>query len=257
MKSITHHIRLSLSGFGNLQGQIEVWDLKLKKQISKFQATDSTLLEWSYDGEFILTATTSPRLRIGNGYRIWHYTGSLLQEIILDTYEELYDIRWKPVPEGTYIGKPTIYTPVPGIKSKFAQVSKEVYRPPGAQGKPASFKLHEEEQPKISSSDASNVQLSKNQKKNLARKAKKELEKSFESHVKSKPEPTAQNEKYSRELTGDPEKDKKIRALLKKLDQIEKLKEDQQAGKSLELNQLEKIKKAGELEAELAKLQLN
>lgn len=59
--------RLILSGFGNLQGQIEVWDLAAKKQISKFTARDSTYIQWSNDGEYILTATTSPRLRIGNG----------------------------------------------------------------------------------------------------------------------------------------------------------------------------------------------
>lgn len=60
-------LRLALSGFGNLQGQIEIWDLTAKKLVSKFTARDSTYIQWSYDGEYILTATTSPRLRIGNG----------------------------------------------------------------------------------------------------------------------------------------------------------------------------------------------
>lgn len=57
-----------MSGFGNLQGQIEVWDLAAKKLICKFTARDSTYIQWSNDAEYILTATTSPRLRIGNGY---------------------------------------------------------------------------------------------------------------------------------------------------------------------------------------------
>lgn len=56
-----------MSGFGNLQGQIEVWDLAAKKLICKFTARDSTYIQWSSDAEYILTATTSPRLRIGNG----------------------------------------------------------------------------------------------------------------------------------------------------------------------------------------------
>lgn len=38
-----------------------------KTQISTLQAPDSTLLEWCPTGEIFLTATTAPRLRIGNG----------------------------------------------------------------------------------------------------------------------------------------------------------------------------------------------
>ncbi|KAG8195231.1 hypothetical protein JTE90_027972 [Oedothorax gibbosus] len=247
--------RLSLSGFGNLQGQIEVWDLKLKKQISKFKAQDSTLIQWSYDGEYILTATTSPRLRIGNGYRIWHYTGSLLVEVFLEMNVELFDIKWKPVPDGVCKEKPTTFTPVPGIKSIVPEVSKQVYRPPAAQGQKASFKLHDEDNAKKESESAA---LTKNQKKKMAQKAKKELEK-LEDTVKTTncQVPVKQETNYSNEFTGDPEKDKKIKSILKKLDQIEKLKKDQQAGKPLEINQLDKIKKADELEAELAKLQLS
>ncbi|XP_071035620.1 eukaryotic translation initiation factor 2A [Parasteatoda tepidariorum] len=246
--------RLSLSGFGNLNGWIEVWDLKMKKQISKFQAQDSTLIEWSYDGEFILTATTSPRLRIGNGYRVWHYTSSLQQEIFLDANDELYDIRWVPVPEGKFKAKPTKLTPVPGIQSASPQISKEVYRPPGAQGKQASFKLHDEEDSKTSTNDPSGG-MSKNKKKNLARKAKKENEKSVTNDERL--DVSDKNESTNAiQFTGDPEKDKKIKSLMKKLEQIEKLKKDQAAGKKLELNQLEKIKKVGELEDELEKLRL-
>ncbi|GBN40451.1 Eukaryotic translation initiation factor 2A [Araneus ventricosus] len=234
---------------------IEVWDLKLKKQITKFKAQDSTLIQWSYNGEYILTATTSPRLRIGNGYRVWHYTGSLLVEVSLESNEELYDIKWKPVPEGTYKPEPTTFTPVPGIKSSIPEASKLVYRPPGAQGKQASFKLHEEEAPKSAEKDAV---MTKNKKKNLARKAKKEIEKSTENEESANANESIKIEAtYSTELTGDPEKDKKIKSVLKKLSQIDKLKQDQAAGKPLELNQLEKIKKAGELEEELANLQLS
>lgn len=50
-------------------------------------------------------------------YRIWHYTSSLLVEKFCEPDEELFDIKWKPEPEGYRKVKPTIYTPVPGIKS--------------------------------------------------------------------------------------------------------------------------------------------
>lgn len=85
-----------LGGFGNLRGQVEVWDAANRKLVSDFEAPDSTLLEWSPDGEHFLTATTTPRLRIGNGYKIWHYSGALLHEMLMtDSSDELYDVTWK------------------------------------------------------------------------------------------------------------------------------------------------------------------
>ena len=59
---------LCLAGFGNLHGNMELWDLKGKKLISNPNASDSTYFEWCPDGEHMLTATTAPRLRVNNGY---------------------------------------------------------------------------------------------------------------------------------------------------------------------------------------------
>ena len=56
--------------------------------------------------------------------------------------------------------------------------------------------------------------------------------------------------------TGDPEKDKKIRKINDKLTQIAKLKQQVKEGKQLEVNQLDKIKREGELIKELKQLQL-
>lgn len=58
---------LLLTGFGNLQGYVEVWDPIKRKQITSLQVPDTTLLEWHPKGEMFLTATTAPRLRMGNG----------------------------------------------------------------------------------------------------------------------------------------------------------------------------------------------
>lgn len=58
---------LILAGFGNLNGGVELWDAGGRKLISKVDAADTTLLRWSPDGEHFVTATTAPRLRMGNG----------------------------------------------------------------------------------------------------------------------------------------------------------------------------------------------
>lgn len=56
--------------FENFRGNIEVWDLSKKQQIATGSAPDSTYLEWSPSGDLYLTATTSPRLRQGNGFKV-------------------------------------------------------------------------------------------------------------------------------------------------------------------------------------------
>lgn len=92
---------LAVYGFGNLAGQLCIWDFEKKKLISTLKVPETTGLEWCADGKHILTSTTTPRLRVGNGYRLWHYTGSLLYEQISNDSNqnmELYDILWQPKP---------------------------------------------------------------------------------------------------------------------------------------------------------------
>lgn len=92
---------LAIYGFGNLSGQLTIWDFDKKKLITSFKVPETTNLEWCADGKHILTCTTTPRLRVGNGFRIWHYTGSLLYENISNDPNqnmELYDLLWQPKP---------------------------------------------------------------------------------------------------------------------------------------------------------------
>lgn len=56
-----------LAGFGNLPGNVEIWDVKMKEMIANIKCPDTTHFEWSPNGEYFVTATTAPRLRIGNG----------------------------------------------------------------------------------------------------------------------------------------------------------------------------------------------
>ncbi|KAK6034821.1 eukaryotic translation initiation factor eIF2A [Cooperia oncophora] len=57
-------------GFGNLgKGKMEFWDVEKMKQIVAIEVPNTTLFEWAPDGQHFLTATTTPRLRIDNGFR--------------------------------------------------------------------------------------------------------------------------------------------------------------------------------------------
>lgn len=257
-----HGHMLILAGFGNLRGNVEVWDRTGQKIVTVI-ASDSTFLSWCPNGEYFLTATTSPRLRIGNGYKIWHYTGSLLHEVAFDVNTEMWDICWQPFPSGIFPKKPISFQPVQGIQSMQPEASKQVYRPPAARGQPSTIKLHDDYEPPSNCRNKSNnineglsKTALKNKKKKEAKKAKKEQEKAdvFE-------ETKVANSTFSSQFENviyseDQEKNKKIKNITKKLDQISKLKEQQKIGKQLELNQLEKIKKEKELLEELMTLQL-
>ncbi|GAB1868971.1 Eukaryotic translation initiation factor 2A [Camponotus japonicus] len=248
---------LLLAGFGNLRGSIELWDIANRKLIAKIDAPDTTLLQWSPDGEHFVTATTAPRLRIGNGFKIWHYTGSLVYQRPWNNQEELWEVIWQNFPLNTFSPKPISYKAVEGIISNpsQSQAPKEAYRPPCARGQNITFRLHDDIEPPSKPTVESNPSKAalKMKKNREAKKAKKELE-SNNSTVNG--QVTSATTSIKMELTDDPEKNKKIKKVKSKLDQISKLKEQLKSGKQLEINQLDKIKKEDELLKELEELTL-
>ena len=70
--------------------------------MSSFEAPDSTDVKWSPDGQHILTTTCAPRLRMSNGFKVWHYTSTLMYETFykdatsLGPGEELWEAIWRP-----------------------------------------------------------------------------------------------------------------------------------------------------------------
>lgn len=127
---------LVLAGFGNLRGQMEVWDVKNYKLISKPVASDSTYFAWCPDGEHILTATCAPRLRVNNGFKIWHYTGSVLHKYDVPSNGELWQVSWQPFLDGVFPAKTIKYQAVPSeVPSEEPKVT-TAYRPPALRNKP-------------------------------------------------------------------------------------------------------------------------
>nr|XP_030729103.1 eukaryotic translation initiation factor 2A isoform X6 [Globicephala melas] len=255
---------LVLAGFGNLRGQMEVWDVKNYKLISKPVASDSTYFAWCPDGEHILTATCAPRLRVNNGYKIWHYTGSVLHKYDVPSNAELWQVSWQPFLDGIFPEKAITYQAVPSdVPSEEPKVA-TAYRPPALRNKPVTnSKLHEEEPPQNMKPQPGNEKpLSKtalkNQRKHEAKKAAKQEARSDKSpDMAPTPAPqSAPRNTISQSTSGDPEIDKKIKNLKKKLKAIEQLKEQAATGKQLEKNQLEKIQKEKALLQELEDLEL-
>jgi hypothetical protein len=80
-----------VAGFGNLAGTMDIFTKRGKvwERLATMEASNASVCEWSPDGAFILTATTSPRLRVDNGVRIWWVGGKLVYK---EEMNELYQV---------------------------------------------------------------------------------------------------------------------------------------------------------------------
>ncbi|CAF0707346.1 unnamed protein product [Brachionus calyciflorus] len=123
---------LCLAGFGNLRGRIELWNVsssnKVPQEISAFQADDTTYFEWSPDGEHLMTATTAPRLRVSNGFKVWNYSGENLYNYSMSGNNELWQVQWQ---QGLYQAKPVFKKTAP---TAVVKEETKAYVPPHLRG---------------------------------------------------------------------------------------------------------------------------
>lgn len=145
------HARFVLvAGFGNLNGSMDIYDRQTgMRKICTIEASNASVCEWSPDGRHILTATTSPRLRVDNGVKIWHYTGELMYSSEID---ELYNVFWRPQAASAHPlpnPLPPAPAPHPSAAAHVATTAPKptgAYRPPHARNTetPLHFKREDE-----------------------------------------------------------------------------------------------------------------
>lgn len=111
-----------IAGFGNLQGDVEVYDRSSLEIIGSCRANSTVYCEWGPCGKLFVAATLCPRMRVDNGYCIYKYTGELLIRIMEAL--ELWEVAWTP-----QIFPQTALTP--RDKGKVV-IEKKTYVPPGA-----------------------------------------------------------------------------------------------------------------------------
>lgn len=91
-----HAKYILVAGFGNLQGNVEIFDRQWRfKKVAEFNAANTSVCKWSPDGRFVLTATSSPRLRVDNCVKIWYFNGTLCY---IKPFDTLYDVDWRYQP---------------------------------------------------------------------------------------------------------------------------------------------------------------
>ncbi|KAL3990381.1 Eukaryotic translation initiation factor eIF2A family protein [Acanthocheilonema viteae] len=219
---------LILCGFGNIaSGRMQFWDVEARREIVTIEAPNTTLLEWAPDGQHLMTATTAPRLRIDNCFRIWHYSGRLLYEHRYDFPSELWQVQWRPVPGNIYH---SFSIPILTVEDK-AKAGLML------QGKNVGNE-HPVSNLPVGTINKNGTYVPPHLRKGSTKNALKTA-----TSVSSSKTPLS-------------EKEKKIRALQKKIDDIEKLKKRKESGQTLEANQMAKINKENEIIEELEKLRV-
>ena len=132
---------LVVGGFGNLTGQLDVYDLeKDYDKVASMQASNASICVWSPDGKHILTAVA--RLKVDNAIKIWHVGGGLMYNEDIAAGTELYQVAWRPQSASMYpLTDPLHPVPTPhssalAYLSNVKTPSKPAgaYRPPGARG---------------------------------------------------------------------------------------------------------------------------
>jgi len=264
-----HGTLLMIAGFGNLRGKMECWDVEKHEKVAEPDAPDTTHFEWCPDGVHFVWATTAPRLRVGNGWKVSHYHGELKFQRDYNFTEktELWqvayqpDTRTKPIP----ITKPTRQ-----MQKKQEATKSKGYVPPHARGRADyTAKIREDEAPSNPNEKFEAVIKAQNDAKSGIKTTEPKLSAAA---LKNKKKREA---KKAAEKTGDKvenvattpsggggggsnltETEKEIRKLKKKLDAVEKLKSRLESGETLEKNQLEKIKTEKDLVEQIQNLQL-
>ncbi|QEO20538.1 hypothetical_protein [Candidozyma auris] len=271
-----------VAGFGNLQGTVDVYDRQNKfGKVCTFEASNTSVCEWSPCGRFVLTATTSPRLRVDNGLKVWHASGQL---VYYREYPELFSITWKPQPLEKFPGLRQLESapePQQSAKDYLAKRAASrgsatakpagAYRPPHARNSgvaATSTSLYQKELQSNFGAGGNGGRKTvpgmvpgvappqQKEGKSAARNRKKKEAKKSEGSASPAPEGSNDSVPAESGVVGGVVslEEKKIRSLLKKIRAIETLKMKQASGESLEDTQVSKINKEDEIRKELADL---
>ncbi|KAL2915828.1 hypothetical protein HK105_204529 [Polyrhizophydium stewartii] len=263
-----HGRLLFIGGFGNLAGDMDVWDRRTLKKLATIHASNSSSCDWSPDGRHIMTSTLYRRLKVDNGIKIWHFTGVLVHKVDV---KEMYETAWKFDPSSLWPDRAALSPPPPGIVVAAPPKPAGKYRPPGARNNASTTVFYDR--------DAIDKGIAAGQRPTLVPGAavpgavpgsaipgakpggKKGNRKGAKNGDDAAP-PAAPATPAVQQPTGAGivpgsalESEKKLRQLQKKLRQIEELKQKQAAGQTLELTQIQKIQSEDSVRQEIEKLQ--
>jgi translation initiation factor 2A len=141
---------MCLAGFGNLAGGMTFWDKNKLKMIPPSQGVTASCTVgygWSPDSRLLVVSTTSPRMNVDNGIRVYRYNGEKVQNLPWDNTNylpnRLLQATFLPAMPSVYPDRPQSptlkegATPTgPDAPTPVAPKPAGRYVPPSARGKP-------------------------------------------------------------------------------------------------------------------------
>eukprot|EP00835_Amoeboradix_gromovi_P005605 NODE_543_length_6878_cov_0.317008.p2 type:complete len:455 gc:universal NODE_543_length_6878_cov_0.317008:899-2263(+) len=106
---------LAICGFGNMPGDCCIYNTQDYKVIGKFRASLTSELYFSNDNQFIITATFYRRLKVDNGFSVWHPSGAKIQHFHKSQLYAIFEhinpdnfvIKLNPPPKNAIVSKTT------------------------------------------------------------------------------------------------------------------------------------------------------
>jgi translation initiation factor 2A len=139
-----------LAGFGNLAGGMTFWDKNKLKMIPPSQGVTASCTVgygWSPDSRLLVVSTTSPRMNVDNGIRVYRYNGEQVQKLPWDNKnyvpDRLLQASFLPALPSVFPDRPQSPTlkegatpSGPDAPTTAAPKPAGRYVPPSARGKP-------------------------------------------------------------------------------------------------------------------------
>jgi translation initiation factor 2A len=231
-----------IAGFGNLAGDMDIWERKNFRKIITVPASNSSSCEWSPDGRFIMTSILYRRLKVDNGIKIWHYTGLLVHQI---DQKEMYQVQWRPENPSLWPEK-RASSPIPtGIKPIQPVKAAGKYVPPSMRNGGVTRTIYDRE-----AIDNGTFGKTPSQ-SGIPGKSNQNIPGMKPKTPQKKPQTAVQQGAVS---GGSVDTEKKIKTIQKKLKQIQELKQRRDNGDKLELTQITKIDSEAQLLKEVIKI---
>jgi translation initiation factor 2A len=268
-------------GFGNLPGDIDVWDKNRGLCLSSTRIPCTVLCEWGPDGRHFLSSSIFPRMRVDNFVNIVRYDGTVVAK--LTDFKELYSVKWRPCSDPADLFDDTPPSPrviqnarKPAGEEVAETKPKAAYRPPGGSGALAEQMRKEREienqkkavkvkivdvdsVPGLTIKTGPSAAALRNARKKRAAEAKKNGVFSVAKSDNTTPDNSdSDDESPKAPLIAAPVETtaaKRIRNLNKKLKEIAALRVERDSGKPLSAAQITKIESESKILEEIAQLE--
>ena len=259
--------RLFLSGgFGNLPGDIDVWDKNKGLCLSTVRVPCTVQCEFGPDGRNFFSASVFPRMRVDNFVQVVHYDGTLGGKIT--SFAELYAAKWRPASFEDCPPSPRVVQQARAadvVEAATVSPAKAAYRPPGGSGALAEQMRKEREAenerkaikvkaPKIPAAEMVGPSASamRNARKKKSKEMVAKLEASGNGLIAKKVSYISSDESEPEPAPQGPDPVKRIRNLQKKLKEIAALK----LMPSLTPPQIAKVESEEYVKKEIAELEV-